>query len=235
VETKKARNLAKRFYAERNTKLIKTRLLQWSGLAGVVSGLLLILLDLAFIVSFGDQPERVAAATLTWLILLDLSIFATYLGLMALMGLYVRQVEEAGRLGLASFLLTCLGMVMNIGFLWGGGFIVPALTSAAPEFLDQVETAPPATVAVGFISTFLLFSLGWLLFAVASLRARVFPTIPLWLLILGAILGFVSRIVGLGIPSVLFGFGLAWLGWWLWQEQRVASPFVQTSLREPTP
>ena len=79
--------------------MTRTRLVQWSGLAGVVSGLALILLDLAFIISFGDQPERVAAATTTWLILLDLSIFATFLGLMALMGLYARQVEEAGRLG----------------------------------------------------------------------------------------------------------------------------------------
>jgi len=215
--------------------MTKSRLLQWSGLAGVGSGLLLVFLDLAFIVSFGNQPERVAATTTTWLILLDLSISATYLGLMTLLGLYARQVEEAGRFGLVSFVLASLGTVMNIGFLWGGGFIVPALTSAAPEFLDQVETAPPAIVAVGFISTFMLFAVGWLLFAVASLRARVLPTIPLWLLVLGAILGLVSRILGLGIPNVLFGFGLAWLGWWIWQEQRVSAPFVQTSQREQIP
>jgi tetrahydromethanopterin S-methyltransferase subunit E len=160
----------------------------------------------------------VAAATTTWLILLDLSIIAAYLGLLALIGLYVRQVEEAGRLGLVAFILASLGTVMNIGFLWGGGFIVPALTSVAPEFLDQVEANPPTIVAAGFITTFALFALGWLLLGVASLKARVLPRIPLWLLILGAILGLVSRIVGLGIPGVLFGVALAWLGWWLWQE-----------------
>lgn len=209
--------------------MTRTRLIQWSGLAGVVSGVMLILLDLAFLISFGDQPERVAAITTTWLILLDFSIFATFLGLMALLGLYAGQVEEGGHFMLGAFLLASLGMVMNIGFLWGGGFIVPALTSAAPEFLDQVETAPPPIVAVGFISTFLLCALGWLLFAVASLRARVLPTIPVWLLILGAILGFISRFAGLGIPNLLFGFALAWLGWWLWQERRLASPVVQTS------
>lgn len=199
--------------------MTRTRLIRWSGLAGLVSGVLLLLLDIAFVVSFGDQPERVAAATTTWLILLDLSILAAYLGLLALVGLYARQVEESGWLGLVAFILASLGTVLNVGFLWGGGFIVPALTSAAPEFLDQVEASPPGIVALGFITTFVLFSLGWLLMGVASLRARVLPRIPLWLLILAAILGLVSRIVDLGIASVLFGVALAWLGWWLWRER----------------
>lgn len=196
----------------------KTRLLQWSGLSGVVSGVLLILLDVAFFVFFGDQPERVAAATPTWLILLDLSIIANYLALLALIGLYARQAEGAGRFGLAAFVIASFGTVMNVGFNWGGGFIIPALTSAAPEFLDQVAEAPPGIVAAGFISTFALFALGWLLFGIASLRAKIFPAFPLWLLMIAAILGLVSRIADLGIPGVLFGAALAWLGWRLWKD-----------------
>jgi hypothetical protein len=195
-----------------------TRLLQLSGLAGFVSGLLLILLDIAFIVFFGDQPERLAAATTAWLILLDLSIIATYLALLGLIGLYARQAEGAGRFGMAAFVIASFGTVMSIGFNWGGGFIVPALSSAAPEFLDQVAEAPPGIVAAGFISTFTLFALGWLLFGAASLRARLFPAIPLWLLMIGATLGLVSRIAALGIPGVLFGVALAWLGWRLWKD-----------------
>jgi len=189
-----------------------------AGLAGVVSGVLMILLDFAFIAFFGNQPERVAAATTTWLILLDLSIVATYLSLLALIGLYARQAEEIGGFGLAAFVVASFGTVMNIGFNWGGAFIVPALTSASPEFLDQVAESPPAIVATGFISTFALFALGWLLFGIASLKVRIFPSLPLWLLIIGSVLGLVSRIVGLGIPGVLFGVALAWLGWRLWRE-----------------
>ena len=196
----------------------RKNMLQLSGLAGVVSGILLILLDFAFIAIFGDQPERVAATTTSWLILLDLSIIAIYLGLLALIGLYARQVKETGWFGLVAFILASLGTVMNAGFNWGGGFIVPALTVAAPEFLDQVAENPPAIVAVGFISTFMLFALGWLLFGVASLKARVFTTIPLWLLMAGSLLGLVSRIIGLGIPNVLFGVALAWLGWQNWKK-----------------
>jgi hypothetical protein len=200
-------------------------LLRWSGLAGVAGGGLLILLDLAYLVFYGDAPERVAAATATWPILLNLNIAAGYLALLALIGLYGRQIEEAGRFGLVGFFITALGMVLYLGFLWAGAFIIPALTAAAPEFLDQVEAgSPPASVAAGFVSTFVLLALGWLLFALASLRARVLPPAPAWFLILGAILGLASRLANLGVPGVLLGLGLAWLGLWLWADQRRPSP-----------
>lgn len=202
--------------------MTRTRLLQLCGLAGFVSGVLLILLEIAFLGAFGDQPERVAAATSIWLILLSLSLLSAYLGLLALMGLYSRQAEESGRLGLTGFLLGSLGAMMNSGYLWAGAFIVPALTSAAPGFLDQVEAGPPETpgiVAAGFISTFVLLTFGWIVFGVASLRANVLPKAAIWLAMLGALLSLVSRFTGIPLGSVLFGLGLAWLGWWIWTEK----------------
>jgi tetrahydromethanopterin S-methyltransferase subunit E len=195
----------------------KTQLFQLAGLAGVVSGILLIVLDFAFIAIFGDQPERIAAASTSWLILLILSIVAAFLVLMALMGLFARQAEEFGRFGLAAFVIASFGTVMNIGYNWGGSFIVPELASAAPDFLDQVADSPPAIIAAGFISTFTLFALGWLLFAIASLKTKTLPALPLWLMIIASILGLVSRIAGLGFPGVLFGVALAWLGWHMWR------------------
>lgn len=202
--------------------MTRAKLLQLCGLAGFVSGVLLILLDIAFFAAFGDQPERVAAATGLWLILLILSILGAYLGLLALVGLYVRQAEESGRLGLTGFLLGSLGAVMNSGYLWAGMFIVPALTSAAPGFLDQVAAGPPEApgiVAAGFIGTFVLLTLGWIVFGVASLQANVLPKAAIWLTMLGVFLSLVFRFTGVPLGSVLFGLGLVWLGWWLWREK----------------
>jgi hypothetical protein len=195
--------------------MTRTRLFQLCGLAGFVSGVLLILLDIAFFATFGDQPERVAAATSLWLILLILSIFGAYLELLALVGLYVRQAEESGRLGLTGFLFSSLGAVMNSGYLWAGAFIVPALTSAAPGFLDQVEAGPPEApgiVVAGFIGTFVLLTLGWTVFGVASLQANVLPRVAIWLTMLGVFLSLVFRFTGVPLGSVLFGLGLVWLG-----------------------
>jgi hypothetical protein len=78
---------------------------------------------------------------------------------------------------------------------------------------------------------FVLSALGRLLIGVGSLRAKVLPRIPLWLLILGAILGLVSRIVGQGIASVLIGVALAWLGWWLWQERLLLERLLQEQVQ----
>ena len=193
------------------------RLSRLTGLAGILGGVLLAALDIAFIVFFGDQPERVAAATPVWLILLDLSLVATYLEFVALIGFYSRLAEKSGWFGLFAFVVASFGTLMSAGFNWAGGFIVPALTSAAPEFLDQVAESPPAIVAAGFISTFVLHAIGWLLFGITLRREKTFTSIPAWLLIIGAVVGLVSRIAGLGIPGVLFGAALAWLGWQQWK------------------
>jgi hypothetical protein len=45
--------------------------------------------------------------------LLDLNIAAGFLALLALIGQYGRQIEEAGRLGLVAFVLSALGMVLT--------------------------------------------------------------------------------------------------------------------------
>ena len=188
-------------------------------MAGIVSGVLLILLEIAFFGVFGDQPERVAAATGAWLVLLDLSLIAAYLGLLTLIGLYARQTQESGGLGFAGFILTSIGWVMNIGFLWAGAFIIPALTSAAPDFLDRVEADPPGIVAAGFITTFAIFALGWVIFGVGSLKARILPRVGTWLVIVGALLSLVGGFVGLPLSGIVFGLGLTILGRWLWSEK----------------
>lgn len=203
--------------------MTKARLLRWAGLAGLVSGVLLVLLEIAFLIFFGDQPDRVAAATGAWPVLLLSSMLAAYLGLLALIGFYARQAQESGGLGLVGFVLASIGMVMNIGFLWAGAFVVPALASAAPAFLDRVETNPPGIVAAGFISTFAVFALGWIAFGAASLRAKVLLRPATWLIMIGAPLAFVFSYVGLPLGGVVFGLGMAWLGWWL-RSKKPASP-----------
>jgi len=196
----------------------KTKLLRWSGISGIVSGALLILLDIAFFAAFGDQPEREAAATNTWVVLLVTNLFAAYFALLALIGLYARQIEESGGLGFTGFLLATLGLAMNMGFLWAGTFVIPALTSAAPEFLDRVESDPPGIVAAGFISTFLIFAVGWIVFGVGSLRGKILPRAATWITMLGALLSLVFSIAAAPMGTVVFGLGLALLGRWMWRE-----------------
>jgi uncharacterized membrane protein YhaH (DUF805 family) len=61
---------------------------------------------------------------------------------------------------------------------------------------------------LGIILSLLTFLVGWLMFGVAALRARVYPRWAALLLIVGA--------VGAGVPlplsTVPFGIAVAWMG-----------------------
>ena len=54
----------------------------------------------------------------------------------------------------------------------------------------MIEQPPTGTLEVGSLASFTTFAFGWLLFAVASLRAWVFPRGAAILLIAGGVIGF---------------------------------------------
>ena len=86
----------------------------------------------------------------------------------------------------------------------------------APELLAQ---DPPEWVAFGFTLTYVLASLGWLLFGVATLRAGVYSRAAAILLILGAIISFVP----LPLTEVILAVAIAWLGFDLFTGRDVSA------------
>lgn len=197
----------------------KGRLIRWSGLAGVASGLLAILTEVVLWAAFSDQPIRDAATSGTWIAMVMLSFLGGYCGLLALIGLYARQSGQTGRLGLIGFLVASLGMAFTIGYVWTGAFVIPTLAGVAPESLEAVAAAPSGTFVLGSLSAFLLFAVGWALVGIASVRAGVVPPAAAWLLVFGAILNLALSLAALPLTGVVFGAALIWLGWWLWSEK----------------
>lgn len=200
-----------------------SQLIRWAGMAGVLAGGLVVVSDVVFWLALGDQPTSVAAASSTWFLAVIVTLVSVYLALFALVGLYARQAAQSGGLGLTGFVLAFLGTMLTSGYLWAGAFIVPPLTEAAPGFLDAVDANPSGVVAAGFLSALVLFAAGWILFAIASVRARVLPSAPVWLLMIGAIVSAVTDLVGLPLGTVVFAVALGWLGWALWSEEASVS------------
>ena len=191
-----------------------SNLIRWSGLAALVGGVLWVVLDVAFFIIIGDQPESVVADTSAWVILLVLALVGSMLIFLGLVGLYARQVAETGVLGLIAFLVAFFGMTLLVGIIWTFTFVVPPLAEAAPEFLDA---DPSGVLAAGFILTVVLFALGWILFGLASLLAGVLPRGAAVLLIIGAALSFVLDFLELPLGEVVFGVALAWMGYAVWR------------------
>ena len=65
----------------------------------------------------------------------------------------------------------------------------------------------------GYLLTFVLLALGWLLFGLASLRASVLPRGASVLLMVGAVLQFVLLSLEFPGSTVVFGAALAWMGY----------------------
>lgn len=103
--------------------------------------------------------------------------------LVALVALFVARADELGSLGLAGFLGAFVGTSLGAGGAWSYVFVVPYLSANAPGLADESS----GSVLVGFVLSYLLMGLGWLLFAVAHLRARLQPRWPVWIVVLGAV------------------------------------------------
>jgi hypothetical protein len=177
-------------------------------LASVVGGVLLIISDFLELLLVGYNLGE-AAATKTYVVVTGLTLLSTVLLLVGLVGLYVGQLESAGLLGLVGFLATFLGNVLVAGAIWEATFVVPWLAWETPELLNE---APTGWLALGFISSYTLAGLGVILLGVATIRARVFPTVAAVLLIIGVVPVAVWNFVPLPLPDVLLGVAVAWLG-----------------------
>lgn len=179
-------------------------LIRWSGLVAVLAGALLLVSDLLNLtVASGDLAE--AATTNTYLANNGVRLFAIMLLLAGLTGLYVRQSDAAGALGLIGFLAAFAGTSLIIGASWTNTFVVPSVALEAPEFFAAGTTG---TLGFGFTLTYALAALGWLVFGIATFRARVYPRAAAVVLVVGAALTFAP----LPASGAVLDVAVAWLG-----------------------
>jgi hypothetical protein len=142
--------------------------------------------------------------------------------MLALVGAYGWGLQKApGRLGVIAFVTAIVGTMLLGGDLWFETFAVPWLADEAPASLD---TDPTTLLAIGAISSYVLFALGWALVGIASFRARVFPTAICVALVIGGLIGFRALLSPTGIP---LGLAVVWLGVWMMRTTRAASETSQ--------
>ena len=183
-----------------------SNLMRLGGLAAVMAATLLLVLEIVDYAQGGDPFGVAAYAAHAFVSTLRMIAFVVLLPL-GLVGLYARQSEAAGPLGLLGFLAAFAGTGLVAGFLWTDTFVAPELAASAPRFL--AEGPPP-----GRSLSFLVFGVGWALFGLASLLADVYPRQAAMLLIIGAVIGTVLSLAFLPIPfgGLPFEAAVAWLG-----------------------
>src|SRR5918995_6966571 len=166
-------------------KITASRVIRWSGLAALVAG----------IIFAGIQPIHPpdvlsSVTTGAWTIIISLKFAMCLLFLIGITGIYARQVDEAGWLGLAGFLLLIVCWWLQTAFVFAEAFIAPPLATTAPGFVDgylgisygHTGGIDPGSLPAIYWLLGILYFVGGLGFGIATLRAGVLPRWPAGLL-----------------------------------------------------
>lgn len=212
---------------ESKMKITTSKLIRWAGLSAMAAG----------IIFAGIQPIHPpdvisSVNTNLWAIITSLKTVMSIFGLLGITGLYARQVEETGWLGLAGFLSLIIFYAVQMCYSFAEPLILPLLTTVAPKFVESVlgmASGSGGEMNLGAFATIfsllsVLYLLGLLMFGIAMFRARILSR---WAAGLLAFSGPLAIIMVALLPHQLerlaaipMGIALVWLGYALWSERR---------------
>ena len=207
-------------------KITAPSLIRWAGLSALVAGICFVVLGLL------HPPNVLSSVTTTrWAIVHSLALAMSLFGLLGMMGLYARQVERAGWLGLVGFLLLSLWLVLLLPFTFFEVFFLPLLATEAPTFAAGflgIFTGAASEINFGVLAALwplstVLLLLGGLVFGIATFRAGILSRWAAGLLAVGCVLSPAAALLPPAIQPLVvvpIGVGLAWLGYALFSERR---------------
>ena len=207
-------------------KTTASNLIRWAGLSAVAAGFLFVFIQMI------HPPEVFSSVTTgTWVVVHCLSVTMCVLWLLGIVGIYARQVEQAGWLGLAGFVLTSVFLVLTAAFTFAEALILPVLASDAPQFVEGflgISNGSAGGTNLGalpavYSGSGVLYLLGGVLFGIATFRAGILPRWAAGVLAVGTVLPVALSVLPrefVRLAAVPVGFALAWLGYALWSERR---------------
>jgi hypothetical protein len=175
-------------------------LLLWAGIVLLIGDLFVLFVDF-------DNFDTSEASSPAFIISGVLLLLGAVVLLLALVRLYGEQWPAWGGFGRPAVTIAFLGGVLVAGAFWADLFVYPFLADEAPEV---ASSDPSGWFIRGFLLSFALSALGWLLVGIAILRSRQVPRWVAVLLIVGAVASLIPKYGGL-----LFFLAIAVLGYYL--------------------
>jgi hypothetical protein len=202
----------------------RTTISRHAGPLALGAGLLFAALDLGRL-PIAVAVDRVAALRDPLLVTLNAGYFFAFCGLMlALIALHGRQARQAGAFGTIAFGAAVVGTMTMAGDMWFDAFASPWLAEVAPQVFTTA--GPTAVLKLGAVLSYGLLAVGWALFGLTALRARVFPIAGALGLIVGGLVAFQSGFPPYGVP---LGLAVAALGGWLIRSDRAVETAAAAS------
>lgn len=207
-------------------QITTSKLSRWAGLSAMIAGIFFVIVGV-----FHPLNELSSVDTNRWIIVHMFACAMIFFGLLGMVGIYIKQAEKSGWLGLVGFILFSLWLVSVLGFLFFETFMLPLLATEAPAFAEGflgMFTGSASEVDLGMLPTVWgltgpMYILGGLLFGMATFRAGVLPRWAGALLAAGVVL---APVVALFPPefetkvTIPVGLALAWMGYAVWSERQ---------------
>jgi len=201
-------------------------LIRWSGVAAIAGGAIF-----AGIQPIHPADELASVTTTLWTVIIGLKFAMCLLFLIGFAGIYARQSERAGWLGLVAFALLTVSWFLQSGFVFVELFVLPVVAHALPGFVDSalgVANGHPGAMDIGaLVPTYAVvgvcYLLGGLLFGIATIRAAVLPRGPAILLALAAVITPAAALLPHAqqrYSAIPMGLAMIWLGYSLLVERR---------------
>lgn len=198
-----------------------------AGVAAIIAGSL-------FIIIQAIHPADVLSSVGTgrWVLVHVLGVAMGVLALFGTSGIYACQVEKAGWLGLAGYILFALFWVVTMAFQFVEAFVTPMLTTEAPRFVEGVlgiagnaksDVDLGALPAINAVTGFAGYVLGGLLFGIATFRAGILPRKAGALLAVAALSVLAAPVIGHPFDRLLaipMGVAMVWLGSAMWRKSQ---------------
>ena len=215
---------------EKSWKMTNSTLFRLAGLSALLAGICYMLVGI-----FHPANIPSSVTTTRWEVVHVLACAMSFFGVLGLTGIYVRQAEKTGWLGLIGYILFSLWLVLIMGFSFVEAFVLPHIAGSTHGFVVSwmgMFNSPAGKFDIGSLATVwklagLLYILGGLLFGIATFRAGVLPRWAGALLAISTVLAPIGALLPnasqpkLAIPV---GIALAWLGYALWSEKRLNNP-----------
>jgi hypothetical protein len=203
-----------------------TKLTRWAGLSAAAAGLLFIGIQI-------NHPHLDAefATTAEYTVRQSLKALMAGLALVGITGMYLRQVAQAGVLGLVGYLVFAAGYLIMFSVEIIGAAVLPTIARTTPGYVNDVFATvmgDPVTGDIGLMSVLNLASAvtflgGGLLFGIALFRAGVLARWAAALLAAGSVATLFLPLlpqVNDRLFALPLGVALMGLGYSLWSGLR---------------
>ena len=179
----------------------------------IVAGSLLVINRVVMLTVPADV-EALMAYVLTpiWSINSIAQIVAFAMLVISLVATYELQARETGVFGVIAVCAAIFGTVFMAGDWWYEAFAVPRIAEVDPSVMVGFAQG---RLLLGGLMSFALFGIGWVLYGIASVRARVFPAAISWAIAAGGLISAIPVGVAYLTGNVVLGLALVALGIWL--------------------